>query len=231
VDIVVPVHNESASLDELHRRLERLGLASSLVFVDNASSDDSVARIEAFAGVRLIRHARNLGYGASIRDGLLASRAARVVVLDADLEYPPEAVPELLRALDQHAVVYASRFLGGSPPEMPWARRLGNRVISGVFNLLFTQRTTDFYTGMKALRREAIDSLALSQDGFEHVVELGAQLARLGHVIHEVPVTYTARTRGRSKMRHVPEVAKYVWYVTLYWLRHVVLRRPIRPAR
>lgn len=230
LDIVVPVFNEEACVGEFYERVAKLGYADSLVFVDNASTDRTVALIEQFPGARLIRHTRNEGYGASLRDGMLASNAERVVIIDADLEYPPEAIPEMLRSLDHHSVVYGSRFLGEKPPDMPLFRRIGNRVISTAFNLLFRQRTTDFYTGMKALRREAINGLALVQTGFEHVVELGAQLARTGHRIHEIPVVYTPRSRGASKMRHIPETLKYVWFVQRYWFQYVLLRRPVRPV-
>jgi glycosyltransferase involved in cell wall biosynthesis len=218
VAVVVPVLNERDSIADFYSRMERIGYASALIFVDNASSDGTVELLERLAGVQVIRHQRNLGYGASIRDGLAATTSARVVIIDADLEYPPEAIPELVAALDQHAVVYGSRFLSPHPLDMSLLRQLGNRVVSRVFNLLFHQSTTDFYTGVKALRREAIDRLNLRQDGVEHVVEMGAQLAHAGFRIHEIPVAYEPRSRGASKMRHLPETLKFVWFVTQYWL-------------
>jgi hypothetical protein len=108
---------------------------------------------------------------------------------------------------------------------MPFLRRIGNRVVSRVFNLLFRQNTTDFYTGVKALRREALDCLSLRRDGFEHVVEMGAQLARAGFRIREIPVSYEPRARGTSKMRHLPELFKYVWFVLCYRLGFGAPRR------
>src|SRR5262245_66096213 len=113
----------------------RLGYADALLFVDNASIDGTVTQIER-RGSRVLLHTRNEGYGASIRDGIAASDAELVVVIDADLEYPPEAVPVIVEALRTHPVVYASRFLGGRPPDMPVLRRAGNRLVSGLFNLL-----------------------------------------------------------------------------------------------
>jgi glycosyltransferase involved in cell wall biosynthesis len=227
VDVVVPVYNEEACVEEFYARVARLGFAESLVFVDNASTDRTLAILEQCSGVRIFRHQTNEGYGASIRDGLAASQAECVIIIDADLEYPPEAIPELLAALNRQPVVYGSRFLGTHQPDMPLFRRVGNRVISAAFNCLFRQHTTDIYTGMKGLRREAIRTLDLRQNGFEHVVELGAQLARAGYTIAEIPVTYTPRSRGVSKMRHIPETLKYVWYVTGYWFRYILLRRPV----
>jgi glycosyltransferase involved in cell wall biosynthesis len=219
VDIVVPVHNEETYIDEFIARVDVLGLREALIFVDNASTDGTVACIQRHAGVRLVRHDRNTGYGASIRDGIGGSRAAVIVIIDADLEYPPEAIPELLAAIRHHPVIYASRFMGHQPPDMPWIRKFGNSVISGLFNVLFHQTTTDLYTGMKALRREVVQSLVLTRDGFEHVAEMGVQLAQTGHHIREISVRYAPRTRGASKMRHMRETSKYIWFIGAAWLR------------
>lgn len=222
---MVPVHNEEAYIDEFIDRVAALGLREALIFVDNASTDRTVQYIERHAGVRLVRHDRNAGYGASIRDGIARSHAAALVIIDADLEYPPEAIPDLLAALRHHPVVYGSRFAGDGRPDIPWVRKYGNGVISGVFNLLFHETTTDLYTGLKALRREVVDSLVLRRDGFDHVSEMGVQLAQAGHHIHEIPVRYAPRTRGVSKMRHVQEAWKSAWYLAASWLRFRVLRR------
>ena len=227
LDIIVPVFNEDESVDELHDRMQRLGLADALLFVDNGSTDDTVARIVRH-GSRLLRHTRNEGYGASIRHGIAASDGERIVIIDADLEYPPEAVPNVVAALDCHPVVYASRFLG-APPEMPAFRRAGNYVVSRLFNLLYHQHTTDLYTGMKGLRRSALPLGDLRRDGFEHAVELSVLIALAGQRIHDVPVEYRPRQRGRSKMRHLPETAKLLAYLVRSWARCVVFRRPLPP--
>jgi glycosyltransferase involved in cell wall biosynthesis len=218
MEIIVPILNEKDTIAEFYSRVARIGFASALIFVDNASSDGTVELLDRLPGARVIRHASNLGYGASIRDGLSATKAARVAIIDADLEYPPEALADLFAALDSHAVVYGTRFLSSAPAAMPFLRRFGNGVVSRVFNFLFHQDTTDFYTGVKALRREAVDRLNLSRNGFEHVVEMGVQLSRAGFRIHEIPVTYVPRTRGASKMRHLPELLKYVWFIARYRL-------------
>ena len=219
VDIIVPVHNEEASIDELCERVGRLGLGNRLLFVDNDSTDRTVERIGRHPEARLIRHETDEGYGASIRDGIAASDAEHIIILDADLEYPPETIPTIIEALKHHPVVYASRFLGPEPAAMPLARRLGNGLVSLLFNVLFRQRTTDLYTGMKGLRRGMLPLASLRQSGFVHGVELAALIARSGHRIHEVPVPYRPRRRGRSKMRHLPEAVKLVSYLLLYRVR------------
>jgi glycosyltransferase involved in cell wall biosynthesis len=221
VDIVVPVRNEVDSIDEFYARVERLGLADALLFIDNASTDGTPERLAAYPRARVIRHARNEGWGASMRDGIAASEANCLVFIDADLEYPPEAIPRLLAALEHSPVVYCSRFLGARPA-MPLLRRLGNSVMSGFYNLLFRQHVTDFATGMKGVRRGAVPLERLRRDGFEHGAEIAALIALAGCAIGEIAIEYTPRRHGRSKMRHLREAAKVLSYLLVYRLRGAI---------
>jgi len=216
VDIIVPVFNEVESIDEFYQRVRRLGYADRLLFVDNASTDGTVDRIRRHPDVRLIRHERNEGYGASIRDGIAASEGEYIIILDADLEYPPEAIPAILDALAQHAVVYGSRFLAVDPPPMPLPRRVGNRLASALFNTLFRQHTSDVYTGMKGFQRSALPLARLRRNGFEHGVEIAALIAMAGQRIHDVPIGFRSRRQGRSKMSHLPETLKLAAYLVAY---------------
>lgn len=220
VDIVVPVYNEEASIWRFIDRVTAIGLRQALLFVDNGSSDGTVERIASYPCVRLIRHPHNMGYGASIRDGLRATTARHIVIIDADLEYPPEAIPQLVSALDRHPVVYGSRFADPALSEAPWIRRHGNGVITQAFNLLFGQQLTDLYTGMKAIRRDVLDALSLQCDGFSHVAEMAVDLARAGYRIAEVPVAYAPRAQGTSKMRHVRETIRGCSFIVMAWLTH-----------
>lgn len=229
VDLIVPVFNEEASIDEFYARVKALGLSHALLFIDNASSDSTVAHIERYPDVRLIRHATNMGYGGSVRDGCTSSDADVVVIIDADLEYPPEALPAVLAAARTHPVVYGSRFLGPRPQGMPNFRYVGNLIATRLYNVLFGQRTSDVYTGLKAIWRTAIPFDQLQRNGFEHGVEIAAMIAGAGHQIVDVPVAFAPRTGGRSKMRHVPETLKLLGLMFSYWLSYRFSRRLARP--
>jgi hypothetical protein len=134
------------------------------------------------------------------------------------MEFPPESIPAILQALREHPVVYTSRFLSPQILSMTPLRRAGNRLISGIFNWLFGQRTTDLCTGMKGLRRSGLNLASLRCDGFEHNVELSVLAARTGTQIYDVAIDYVARSRGSSKMRHVPEAIKFVALTIAYRL-------------
>ncbi|MBW2232830.1 MAG: glycosyltransferase family 2 protein [Deltaproteobacteria bacterium] len=228
LSIIVPVYNEESSIDDFYARVDRLGHADALIFVDNASTDRTLEKIEALPKGRVIRHDRNEGYGASVRDGLAASDSDDIIITDVDLEFPPEIIPELIETLEQHRVAYCSRFLGRTP-RMSLVRRLGNRLISELYNLLFQQHTTDLCTGVKAMRRDAFALSELRLDGFDGAMEIAALFAISGAKIHDVAVVYEPRVRGRSKMRHVPELLRFVRHIVGFWLRCVVLGRPLHP--
>ena len=217
-DVVIPVLEEEETLPELLERLRALPIPVRPIFVDNGSTDGTLPLLRAQSDVLLIEHGENLGYGASLKDGMAAAESEFVVIIDADLEFPPEEIPRIVGLLRAGAdVVYASRFLRRQEKRvMPWFRIVGNRMVSVLFNVLYRQRVTDLYTGFKGLRTADVAHLRLGRDGFEHVVELAARLARNGARIVEVPMTYQLRRSGRSKMRHVSELAKFLWLVFRY---------------
>lgn len=217
-DVIVPVYNEEEGLPEFFRRVGALDLDLHLIFIDNASTDHSLAILHGFPGAEIIEHQRNEGYGASLRDGMRASTAEKIIIIDADCEYPPEAIPQLIEQLDQHEVVYMSRFLDRRNKGMGVLKMYGNKIISGLFNMLFRQRVTDLYTGAKGFRRQVVADLAMERDGFEHVLEIAARLAKKKIVLHEIPVDFRARTTGDSKMSHFTETIKYLYLLVYYYL-------------
>jgi glycosyltransferase involved in cell wall biosynthesis len=208
VDVIVPVLNEREMIPGFLRRIDALGLPLNLIFVDNGSTDGTIEYLRLRPETKLIVHGKNLGYGRSLVDGMKASTTDMVIIIDADCEYPPEAIPAVIDALKAAPVVYASRFLGGGKVDMSLTRKWGNRFLTALFNLIYAQKLTDLYTGMKGMRRQAFEGLTWNRSGFEHVAEFAAKIALRGLKIMEIPVIYTPRQTGKSKMHHVPELIK-----------------------
>lgn len=212
-DVIVPVFNEEDILGEFFRRIQALNLNLNLIFIDNASTDRSLDILESFEDVTIIKHDTNEGYGGSLIDGMSCCRNENIIIIDADCEYPPEAIPDILRTLEAEDVVYASRFRArrsASEANMPYLKMFGNRIISMLFNVLFGQRTTDLYTGCKGFKRHCIEGLAFRRRGFEHVLEFACMVSRRGYRIAEVPVVFEPRSTGSSKMSHVSETLKFL---------------------
>ena len=219
IDILVPVYNEEEGLETFYKRMKNVPVAANHIFIDNASTDRTADILRSFEDVSIILHDKNEGYGGSINDGIRNSQADIILVIDADCEYPPEAIPDILRKLESEDVVYASRFLDGRNENMPLIKRKGNQLISFLFNMFFRQKVTDLYTGCKAFRRHTLDGFAMERSGFESVLEMAVHFANSGYTISEVPVKFESRKTGVSQMKHVSEVVKFLYLLIAYFLK------------
>jgi glycosyltransferase involved in cell wall biosynthesis len=224
VDVIIPVLNEMDALPLFWERFTQLPCFNrcKVTFVDNASTDGSIEFLRKLEDIQLIEHVHNEGYGASVLHGLRMTSNPYVVIVDADCEYPPEIIPVLLQAVCNNDVVYASRLAGKKNNQqagMPWLKMKGNQMISGLFNVLFQQACTDLYTGCKALRRSTLNNMSLNRTGFEHVLEMAVMFSSSGYHIAEVPIDYSSRVGGKSKMSHIIETIKFIYWLLSYrWI-------------
>ena len=213
LSVIVPTRNEAGNVAALVTRLDAALdlLDAEIVFVDD-SDDDTADQIRCVATttkrrVRLIHRAaadRTGGLGGAVLAGLQAARGEWAVVMDGDLQHPPETVPELLRVgVERGAdLVVASRYLGcGSAAGLSSAAR---RSISGggtrVTRTAFPKRLatcTDPMSGFFAVRRGAVDLDTLRPRGFKILLEIVARSPRL--TVAEVPFTFQERLSGQSK--------------------------------
>lgn len=111
LSVVVPLHNEGAIVAELVRRLQaalgEVSGATELVLVDDASTDETPRLLSELGGVRVVTMSENVGQFRATCAGLSAAKGEAVLVLDGDLQDPPELIPALLAALGGHALAFA----------------------------------------------------------------------------------------------------------------------------
>ena len=208
LSIIIPVYNEEHTIGEVLERvwMVDLGDMEREVIVANDGSSDGTRR--EIAATRWISDPRvkiydspiNLGKGAAIRLGLAFATGDIVLVQDADLELDPNEYGRLLAPiLDGRAqVVYGSRFLAPTGP-VALRRRLANRFLTMLTNLLFGGRLTDMETAYKVFRRSALDGIRLRCVGFDFEPEVTAKVLRAGHRIVEVPIRYQPRRDDEGK--------------------------------
>ena len=220
LSVIIPVFNERATIRELLRRVDAVDLDKEVVIVDDGSTDgtrDVLGRLGE-AGPAVVLHDANRGKGAAIRTGLQRVTGDFVLVQDADLEYDPEDYHRLLRSLEERGAdaVYGSRFAAG-PPEMTLSHRIGNRLLTGITNVLFGSDLTDMETCYKLIRRRVLADIDLASDGFSVEPEITAKLLRKGIAIHEVPIRYVGRSFAEGKKISWRDFLGAVW--TLLRLR------------
>lgn len=214
VTIVVPTYKERDNLAPLARRIfAALDPAhSELLIVDDDSPDGTAAEAQRLAAdqpVRCIVRRGERGLATAVIRGLAEARGELVVVMDADLSHPPEALPALLEALrDPHVnMAIGSRFVPGAGIESNWPlfRRLNSFVARALARPLTPVR--DVMSGFFAVRRRELDLTRLEPIGYKIALELVVR-HRWRNVV-EVPIMFADRTAGRSKL-NVGEQLRYV---------------------
>jgi cellulose synthase/poly-beta-1,6-N-acetylglucosamine synthase-like glycosyltransferase len=207
--IVVPCRHEEGNVGPLLDRIDTAmnGHPYEVLFVDDSDNEATVQAIRAADPHALIFHRQGEqrwgGLAGAVIDGLRIAHGERVVVMDADLQHPPEVVPALLSKLDRGAdLVMASRYTEGGDPgglSGPF-RRLVSSASTWLAKATFPIRlrgVTDPMTGFFGLRRSAVDAGALHSRGFKILLEILARYPRLRRA--EVPLRFDKRLSGDSK--------------------------------
>jgi len=208
VSIVVPVYNESQTLEAILRRLLDVDLGDidkEVIVVDDCSRDDSLEiarRVQAEVGdvLKVRQTPINMGKGAAVRVGFAVAEGDIVTIQDADLELDPAELAQLLPPIltGQTKVVYGSRFK--APTDRLSRRTLwANKVLTLLTDLLYGLRLTDMETCYKVLQTDALKDIRLRCVGFDIEPDITSRLARAGYKILEVPISYHPRTTAQGK--------------------------------
>lgn len=227
LSVVIPAYNEEDAIDAILERvlgqrdaLRADGVALEVIVVDDGSRDGTAERVAAHADVRLVRHARNQGYGAALKTGFAAATGEWLAFLDADGTYPPEQLPALCaiaRARGADLVV-GSRMMGASS-EMPLVRRVGNGVFAVLLTLVSRRRVSDSASGMRVFRRAVLPALYPLPDGLNFTPVMSVRALYEGLRVEEVPIPYRERV-GQSKLSVVKDGVRFlrsiVWTAALY---------------
>ncbi len=210
--IVLPTFNEADNIVEVLQKLRAVVPEASVLVVDDASPDGTADLVEEVAeqigDVSVMRRPAKSGLGSAYRDGFRRGLSVGydvMVEMDSDLSHDPAALPLLLTAVaDGAALALGSRYIpGGSIPDWSWHRRAlsrwGNRYAAAVLGI----DVKDATSGYRAYRAEAltnIDFHTVQADGYGFQVEMAYRVLASGGRIVEVPISFTDRVRGESKM-------------------------------
>jgi glycosyltransferase involved in cell wall biosynthesis len=210
-------------------------LVDSVILVDDGSSDETV-EIARQLGLEVFIHNRNYGYGANqktcYREALKAS-ADIVVMVHPDYQYDPTLVPDVIAPIQKGEadVVLGSRLMGSSPVKqgMPWWKFIANRFLTEIENLTFGLRMSEYHTGYRAFRREALESvnIEMNSDRFIFDQEILAQMVELKFRITEVPVPtrYFAEASSASFWQSTRYGLEILWLLTRFCLHRAGIRR------
>jgi glycosyltransferase involved in cell wall biosynthesis len=227
VSFLVPAYNEAATIAQVLDRLHDLDLDKQVIVVDDGSRDGTGDVVERWRAdhprseLVLLRQA-NAGKGAALRAAIPHVDRPIAVVQDADLEYDPADVPDLIDPIVRGAadVVFGSRLTGGRPQRayLFW-HLVGNRFLSLLTNVLFNTTLSDMETGYKAMRSDVLRSLDLRQDDFAVEAEITGKVCRRKLRIYELPIAYYGRTYAEGKKITWRDGFKAIWILFAVRLR------------
>ncbi len=240
--VVVPTYNEALNITEVLRRI-RIALPEADVLVVDDTSPDGTGALAEAAGLELgqidvLHRPSKDGLGPAYRAGLglgLARGYDVVVQMDADLSHDPAALPSLLAAIEQGAdTAIGSRYVpGGSIPHWPWHRRAlsrwGNRYTGFALRTGISDATSGFRS-YRATTLAVVDPSTTRATGYGIQIEIAYRMSLVGATITEVPIAFTDRTRGASKMS-LKIIAEEMLLVTWWGVKDRVRRRRSTPAR
>ncbi|MBM9575939.1 glycosyltransferase family 2 protein [Leptospira sp. 201903070] len=208
VSIVIPCYNEKNTIRNILETVKKVPIKNKeIIIVDDCSKDGTRDLLQTAPFKKLadqiLFHEVNQGKGAALRTGFKAATGDIVIVQDADLEYDPFEIPEVIDPIykGKADVVFGSRFLGGRPHRVVYYwHRLGNMVLTTLSNMFTNINLTDMETCYKAFRREIIQSIDIKENRFGFEPEITAKVAKIPDVrIFEVGISYYGRTYAEGK--------------------------------
>jgi len=227
LSVVVPVYNEAKTLALVVNELLRIPHLLEIIIVDDGSTDATAdiagSLMTSHTQVRFERLEKNSGKTAALTAGFKLTRGEIVIVQDADLEYDPREIAEVIQPiLDGHAdVVFGSRFLVRRAARVLYFYHfLANKALTFLSNVFTNLNMTDIETGYKAFRGDIVRNMIIVSRNFGFEVEATAKVAKLNAAIYEVPISYYGRTYSEGKKIGFRDGLSALWLIlrfNLFW--------------
>lgn len=211
LSVIVPVFNEEDTVLITLEKLWRAKDVSQIVIVDDGSRDRSPELIKTFFQKKLktgtknkkkvvFLRQKNQGKGSAIKTGLKRVTGNYVLIQDADCEYDPEEIPNLVAPIKKGRVqvVYGSRFMGPHLNLLFW-HRVANSVLNFLVNILYNTTLSDMETCYKLLPTELLKKINLQSEKFDIEPEITCKILKRGVKIFEVPISYVGRDFSEGK--------------------------------
>ena len=204
LNIIIPVKNEAGNIKELadriHASLYSAGIKYRMIFVYDHSEDTTVEEIKMVSGkYPVILHVKQgkPGKAYSILEGSKFATTEKLAMIDADLQYPPEVIPDMYKLLDAHGVVVSNR----KGHKTSLTRKIGSKMNSLIFEKFLHGLKVDTQSGLKLFKKEIIDHLTEEDvTGWTVDMPLLRTSLELGYSIGCVDIEFTERKNGKSKV-------------------------------
>lgn len=208
VSVVVPAYNEAATIALVVGRILAVDPTYEVIVVDDGSADDTAGAAEA-AGATVIRHTYNLGNGASVTSGSLAASGNVVVMIDADGQHPPEAIPRLLEHIGEYDMVVGARTRNSRTSKF---RNFGNYFLNMLGRWVSGHPIVDLTSGFRAIKREhLLEYIHLFPARYSYPTTITMAMIQGRHFVKYVSLdVIQRREHGKSNIRPVRDFLRFI---------------------
>ena len=221
VSVLIPAYNEDATILKILRKVKAVtytGVKFEVLVIDDGSNDRTIELLEANPDLfsQLIKMPQNGGKGAAVKAGLAAATGDYIIFQDADLEYDPADFTKMLYPVVEHQadVVMGSRFIAPQCMRVSYFwHKVGNYLITFIFNILNNTTFTDVYSCYLMFRRDLIYAENLRTYGWEQHAEILSIATQRGKVFYEVPISYHGRTYEDGKKIRAHHTIAVIWTI------------------
>ncbi len=226
VSIIIPAHNEEQSIgpvvEGITSAMASQGLEYELIVVNDGSTDATSREASLHERVRVIDLDMNMGYGAAIKYGLRSSKHELVAIIDADGTYPPDSLPALVHAMEDHDMVVGART--GASVAMPLMRRPAKWLLTKLANYLSATTIPDLNSGMRVMRKSALMRfLNILPQGFSFTTTITLAMLSKDLKVRFRPIDYHPRI-GKSKIRPVADTLGFLMVI----IRTIMYFNPLK---
>ena len=212
--VVMPAYNAARTLRQTYDEAIAQGIVDSMILVDDASQDNTVAIGRSLPGMKVHLHPANRGYGGNQKTCYrlaLAADADIIIMIHPDYQYTPQLIPAMAALVGSglYPCVLGSRILGGGALRggMPLWKYISNRFLTLAENVLIGAKLSEYHTGYRAFSRELLERLPLDRNSDDFVFDnqVLAQIIALGYAIGEVtcPARYMPEASSINFRRSV----------------------------
>ncbi len=225
ISVVIPTYNEAENIVALLGHILSFDLPLEVIVVDDNSPDGTAERALSLGNprVRVLKRIGVRGYGSAVLTGFheaLRSHSSLIIGMDSDFSHNPSVIPELVREVEKADVVIGSRYCpGGGTENWPLHRRMLSWIANRYVRAILGIPVGDSTSGFRCYRREVIEGMdldAIRSEGYSFLVEVLYRTYLEGARIHEIPIRFVDRLRGKSKISP-KEIYRSIYMVV--WLR------------
>ena len=210
ISVVVPVFNEeravASTMKQLKEVMDKSGYDYEIIAVNDGSRDKSLEILKEIKEINVINHPYNLGYSASLKDGIKHAKGNLILITDADGTYPIREIPNLLKHIDKYDMVVGNR----KTDNIPLLRKPAKFIIARLGNFVSGKKIPDINCGLRIFKKDiALRFWNLFPSGFSFTITITLACLTNGYTVKYVPISYFKR-KGKSTIHPIKDFAGFI---------------------